>query len=257
MTAENEAPTVSMSLGSKLLAALVNPKKLYTHIATQSARGWIIFALISLALFTLPIIVGGPIQQQQALAEFEEVRGELELPEGQPDPAQFIANPFITIVLPATFGAFGVALGWLIWGGALHLISSLTGGRNTFLQMLRLVIWSWVPFGVRAIVQTIYIGVTQTLVENPGLSGFIETGITPDNPFAQVSAGTLALQAFLQQIEIYLFWRLALLVLGVGIIAKLPRRKALAAVFVVWVVFALIRVGAAAAAGGIGSTFAG
>lgn len=233
---------------------MISPRKSFSAIGEGNGRSWIIMALLGVVLVTLPIIVAGPLQQQQirdALAEQN-----FEFPEGAEtpadfDPAAFAASPITTIIVPAAFAAIGLVFGWVIWSGAFHLIDSMAGGRNSFLLMLQIVIWARVPYGIRNLVQTIYIATTNTLIENPGLSGFVNTGPPPENPFAATppSPGILALQTFLQQIDIYLFWNFALLVIGIMVIAKLPRRKAMGVILVVWAVFTLIRVGGAAASG--------
>ncbi|MEM7331168.1 MAG: YIP1 family protein [Chloroflexota bacterium] len=255
----SEAVTLppSIGFGSKLISIFIRPRTVFNQIANHKSNVWIIVGLLGLILITLPIIVSGPLTRALLIAEFEENSIDIEFPEDQPDPTQFIANPITTTVIPAVGVVFTVLFGWLLWGGALHLISSLTGGRNTFLQMLRLVIWSWMPYGLRAIIQTIYIAATNTLIENPGLSGLIDDGVSPDNPFAVPEPSTVAFQTFLGDIDIFLFWRLTLLILGIGMIAQLPRRKAMIAALLVWAVFALIRIGAAVGASGLARGFAG
>ena len=245
-----------------LWGMLISPRKTFGAIGDGNGRSWIIMALLGMVLVTLPLIAAGPIQRQQirdTLAEqdFSFPQG-ADTPEGF-DPAAFAASPITTTIVPAAFVAIGLVFGWVIWSGAFHLISSMSGGRNNYLQMLKVVIWGWVPYGIRNLVQTIYILATNTLIEHQGLSGFVDTGPPPENPFAATppSPGILALQAFLQQIDIYLYWNFALITIGIIVIAKLPRRKAIGIILVVWAVFTLIRVGGAAAMGGIAGAFTG
>ena len=257
MSAEAVSAPPAISFGSKLISIFIRPRTVFNQIAHHSSNVWLLVGVLGLILVTLPIVVSGPLTRAQLISEFEANAGELEFPEDQPDPTQFIANPITTTVIPAVGRLFAVVFGWLLWGGSLHLISSLTGGRNSFLQMLRLVVWTWVPYGLRAIVQTIYIAATNTLIENPGLSGLIDDGVSPDNPFAVPPPSTVAFQTFLSDIDVYLFWRLTLLVMGVTVVAQLPRRKAMIAVLLIWAIFALIRIGAATAATGLARGFAG
>lgn len=262
MTTNTVASSSSNSFVRLLRLILVRPRQGFAAIAERSGRAWILMALLGLGLVTLPAIVSGPIQARQIRETFESQDFQGALPPGAEtpqdfDPASVAASPIITIVFPAVGAAVTLLVGWVVRSGALHLIGSLAGGSNSFLQMVRTVIWAWVPYGLRSLLQTVYIGVTGTLIENPGLSGFVQTGPPPESPFAVAppSTGTLALRAFLQQIDLFLFWNLALLVIGVAVVAKLPRRKALGIVLAVWALFMLLRIVFAAAAGGLAGAF--
>lgn len=257
VTTTNESPTFARLLRD----VLIRPRQAFAALAAHKSRAWIGMALLGLLLVTLPPIVSGPVTAQQiretfANQEFASPPG-AEMPENF-DPASFAASPITTTVFPAVGVIFGLLFGWLIWSGALHLVSSLTGGRSSFGQMVQVVIWGWLPFGLRNLLQTVYIAASGTLIQNPGLSGFVSSGATPENPLAAatLSPATMALRSFLGQIDIYLFWNLALLVIGITAVSQLPRRKATGVVLVVWAVFMLLRVVAAAAAGGIAGAFA-
>ncbi|KAA3657687.1 MAG: YIP1 family protein [Chloroflexi bacterium] len=247
---------------SLLWGVIFSPRKTFEAVGEENGRSWIIMAFLGMILITLPIIASGPIQRQQIRDSLAEQ--DFNFPEGADapenfDPAALAASPITTTIVPAVFVAIGLILGWGLWTGAFHLISSMSGGRNNFLQMLKVVIWGWIPYGIRNLVQTIYIFTTNTLIENQGLSGFVESGPPPENPFAATppSAGIIALQTFLSQIDIYLFWNFALIAIGIMVIAKLPRQKAIGIVLIVWALFTLIRVGGAVALGGIGGALAG
>ena len=245
-----------------LLGMIISPRRSFSAIGEGNGRSWIIMALLGMVLVTLPIIAAGPIQRQQIIDTLSEQ--EFAFPQGAEapadfDPAAIAASPITTTIVPAAFSAIGLVIGWVIWSGAFHLVSSMTGGRNSFRQMLQIVIWGWIPYAIRNIVQTIYIAATSALITNPGLSGFVNTGPPPENPFATVppGPGVLALQAFLRQIDVYLFWNFVLITIGIMVIGKLPRRKAIGVILVVWAVFTLFRVGGAAAMGGIAGAFTG
>lgn len=262
MATEAVTPSSSNSFVRLLQLILLRPRQGFATIADRSGRAWIVMVLLGLVLVTLPAIVSGPIQADRIREAFEnEEFGGAFPPGAQPpedfDPAAAAASPIITTVFPAVAAALGFLAGRVVWSGALHLISSLAGGRNSFMQVLRTVVWAWIPYGFRSLLQTIYIGVTGIVIENPGLSGFVESGAPAEAPFAAMppSTGVLALRAILQQIDLYLFWYLALLVIGIGVVARLPRRKALGIVLGVWVLFLLLRVIFATAAGGLAGAF--
>ncbi|MCP5095788.1 MAG: YIP1 family protein [Chloroflexi bacterium] len=264
MSAEVVAPPPRRNFFNLFIGTILRPRQTFADLAEDNGRSWIIMALFGIILVVLPAIVAGPITGQQIRDTLAEQDFGAAVPEGAEvpadfDPASVASSPIITTVFPAVGSIFTLIVGWLIWSGAFHLIGSIAGGRNSFLQMLKTVIWAWIPYGIRNLVQAIYIGATQTLIANPGLSGFVNTGPPPENVFTAVppSPGILALQAFLSQIDIYLFWNFALLTIGIMAIARLPRRKAMGLIIVVWAVFMLVRIGAAAAAGGLATAFTG
>lgn len=243
---------------------LAKPRITFATLRDSRSRAWILMALVGIILATLPVIASGPVSAQLSRQQLEEQF------ENQPSfadsgvdvqqAASFATSPILTTVVPAVFAAFGRVIGWLLWCGSLYLLASMVGGRSTFGQMLQVVIWAWLPYALRSIVQAIYITATQTLIANPGLSGF--AGAPPvdaSNPFAAElpSTGTAVLQAFLGQIDIYLFWHLALLVIGITTVTKLSRRKSIGLVLIVWAVFMAVRLVGTAVSTNLASGFLG
>jgi hypothetical protein len=109
------------------------------------------------------------------------------------------------------------------------------GGRSTFGALFRMVVWTWWPYVLRGLLQTGYILGTGQLITNPGLSGFVSRAPSVEEMMAAPpSLGQLALSAFLAQIDLFLLWRLALMVVGVVVVMQLRRRKAIAIVLGIW-----------------------
>ena len=231
---------------------ITRPKHTFELLRASGRRTWLVMVLLAVILVILPALASGPIQARQAQETFLAVQeqfadqtgsapGEVVVPEGGGVPA-FISSPLFTTLFPALGSIIGLVLGWLLWGGVLHLLSSLSGGRNTFMQMIQVVIWAWLPYGIRNLLQAIYIAGTGALIANPGLSGF--AGPTPaveEFVFTPPPTSTLILRTFLGQIDMYLFWNLALLATGVMVMAQVSRRKAWGMVCLIWAVFTLIR----------------
>lgn len=265
-TTEVSAPHKSPSFFHLLLGILIRPRVTLAAIRENGRRTWLIMAVIAIILVMLPAIVSGPITArqsaeafQQAQAQFGNEGGSGVITSGAPEGGEvvmteapaFISSPIFTTAIPAIGGVFGLVIGWLLWGGALHLLGSMVGGRNTFGQMLQTVVWAWTPFGIRNIVQTVYIAVTGELIAHPGLSGFVAPEPPPEGVlFTPPNTGQLVLQSLLGRIDVYLFWNLALLLIGIMVMAQLPRRKALGILLIVWAVFTLLSL-APALVGGI------
>lgn len=225
---------------SLLVGILIRPSKTFRLIQEQGGRGWIITAVFILILTALPTVVAGPILQEKARQDFLAVQEQFEPPpgfeeEGVPDA---IGSPLFVVVLPAVGKIFSVIVaGWLIWSGAVHLLSMMSGGRNSFVQLLQTAVWAWLPFSVRDLLQIIFVLTTGQIIENPGLSGFAPLS---DDPFVAPDAGQMALNTLLGYIDIYMFWNLALLVIGLSVMAQFSRRKSLGIVLIIWSLFTLL-----------------
>ena len=193
----------NLSFFGMVWSVIAKPRRAFASVRDGSGRAWIIMAILSMILVTLPIIVSAPITTQQTRELLEEQfanqPGFSEDGVDAEQAASFASSPIITTVIPSVGAVFGRVISWLIWGGALYLMASMVGGRSSFLQVLKVVIWAWLPYALRNILQAIYIAATQTLINNPGLSGF-SGAPTPDpsNPLGSLpSTGTAVLQAFL------------------------------------------------------------
>ncbi len=95
----------------------------------------------------------------------------------------------------------------------LHLGLTLAGSRSSSVKSLNLVGWASLPFAVRYLLQ----------------AGYILFHPQPDllaGAFGIQPAGLASLSAFLTQVDIYLVWQIALLFIGVPLIAGMSRRKA-------------------------------
>ena len=102
--------------------------------------------------------------------------------------------------------------------------------------MFRAVTWTWLPYVLRGLLQTVYILVSSQLIVNPGLSGLVqETRPVGEMVFTPPNLGQMLLVALLSKVDIFLFWNLILLVIGVRVVTRLPWRKAILATLGVWI----------------------
>lgn len=224
---------------------LIRPRATFAYLRERGGRAWLLAAILLLALSSLPPLVSGPIHAQEAreriIQQFESQPafggGEVDIDQV----ASFAASPLVTTVIPTIGAVFGLFFSWLLWGGALYLLAAMTGGRGGFGQTLQIVVWASVPYGLRYLLQTSYIGLTGALIETPGLSGFAQQPQPEGMAFAPPRIELQLLSRLLEQAEIYLFWYLALLVMGLIVMAQLPQRKAVWLVVAVWAVFLLLR----------------
>ena len=250
-----ETSTPQKGFFALLFGIILRPRLEMETIRDQGGRGWIIIALFIIILTVLPTLVSATIVARQfedgpsisasvergdgpsfsASVETEETQGE------GVEVLQVIASPMITIVIPLVGVVFGTVINWLIWAGALHLGGMMLGGRNTFRQVFRVVIWSWLPFALRSLVQTIFILTTGELITNPGLSGLVTDNRSITNIMtAPPAPSLLVLASLLGRLDIWLVWNLVLLIIGVTITARFNNRKAIVLTLVVWLILAAL-----------------
>jgi len=190
---------------------LFRPRVTMPKITAANRNVWLTPLLILTLVAVLTALVAGPIKKQAA------EMGGLQLPDNfqyfSPEQqaqfqqaAQATQGPVFIYVFPALLGVARVWLGWLIVGGLLHLVLTLLGGRGNTGTSMNLVAWASIPLALREVVRIIAMLGMKQLITNPGLAGFAP----PVSSHLSVYAGNM-----LAQIDLYLFWHIALLVLGV------------------------------------------
>lgn len=236
-----------MGLLHLLWGIVARPRATFRYLNENGRRLWWLPALLAVILVILPIIVASPIQARQAreaVAEVQAQMSEMFSPEQQQqmERAQQIAtSPLIVTVFPSITGVLGLVIGWLVWAGALYLVGMVAGGHASFGALFRMVVWAWIPYALRGFLQTLYILFTGQLIAHPGLSGLVADN-RPVGEMLQAppSPGQLLASALLARIDLFLFWNLALLVVGTVVVTRLSARKATALVLGIWLLLALI-----------------
>ncbi len=263
MTEQPQTPVPPSRFVGLLFGILRRPRATLERLAELPRRPWRRVALLIIVAAILPVVATYSVTSTQATVQFEDalssqkpqavsavpvgprggvVRvgpGGAVMPpaEGMPTPRP---SPLTGVALPALGRLGSLVLNWLLWSGVLYVIGTMMGGRNTFGHMLQMVIWTWAPFAVRGVLQAGYIWITREPIAHQGLSGLVvaETSFVgiPTPP----GTGTLIGQALLGQVDIYLFWHLALIVIGLIAVAHLPRRKAITLALSSWVLLTLL-----------------
>jgi hypothetical protein len=213
-----------------------HPRRVFQNISTSTNAVWLTPLLILSCLVLINVLVAGRLKSQAALI------GEISYPpdfqyftpEQQAQYTQAIQStqgPVFVYVLPAITSLLGVWFGWLILGGILHLVTTLLGGRGNTAISMNIVAWGSLPLVVRAIVQIIYMLISNKIISNPGLSGFSPVGD---------SGWLIFIGQILRLIDIYIIWQILLLILGVRLSAGLTTTKSFSGViFTVLLVFLL------------------
>jgi hypothetical protein len=243
--AEPDTDSSTQQRPSRLVVGIITrPRATLEYVGERGQRTWWLPALLVVLLIVLPILVSGPLRTAQTQAEMRTTQEEVaermgeDVSEEQLERAMSMAaSPLITVVFPAVGGAVSRVVGWLVWAGALYLAGMVFGGRSTFRQMFPVVVWAWIPYGLRGLLQTVYILISRQLIANPGLSGLARSQPSvSETVLASPSTGQIFLTAFLSRFDLFLVWTLILLVIGVEATTHLSRRKAVLVTLAVWVV---------------------
>lgn len=133
------------------------------------------------------------------------------------------ASPMFVYLFPILGSLIGVWLSWFLLGSILHLALTLSGSRGSNTQALNLVAWASLPFALRFIVQAIAISANKSLIQAPGLSGFIT---------ADAEGFVAFMRVLLAFVDIYLIWQVILLMVGSLPLTGLSRGKAWTAVLI-------------------------
>jgi hypothetical protein len=210
-----------------LIPVLIRPRKAFAEIAAQTRGVWLVPILLLTLCTLLSTLMGGYVKQSTgALGGGIEVpQDSFYTPEQQAQFAQAseaLNGPFFVYVLPALGALIAVWLGWLIFGGILHLILTLMGGRSTTGVTMNVVAWASLPLAIRGLVQFFYLLIFRQPITGLGFSGFIPA----DSPIPLMICG-----AFLALLDIYLIWQIILLVIGVRASSALTIPRAIVSVF--------------------------
>lgn len=138
--------------------------------------------------------------------------------------------PVPTVLIRIGGQVLHTAAAWAGWTLGLYLIGLLLRQREASLgTTLKVVAWSWLPFVVRGLAQSIYMWLTRDPIFNPGLSGLIWDN-TPPPPgggyrYVMPTQSQIFWSALLEQVDLYLFWHLALIAGGLCKLAGYAPKK--------------------------------
>jgi hypothetical protein len=230
-------------------AVFFSPRRAFQKLTASQKTIWLTPLLVLSCLALINILVAGRLKNQAALS------GEISYPpdfqyytpEQQAQYMQAIQStqgPVFVYVLPAIASVIGVWVGWLILGGVLHLVTTLLGGRGSTALSMNIVAWGSLPLALRALVQVIFMLLSQKLISSPGLSGF--------NPIGD-GGWVLFASQILRLIDVYIVWQVLLLILGIRLSTGLSPAKSASGVLLAVIIILLIQSGLSYAASMLGN----
>jgi hypothetical protein len=117
--------------------------------------------------------------------------------------------------------AVSLLIAWLLLGVLTNLLSVAFGGLSNALMAMNISAWASIPLGVRNLMQIIYYLATGSAISAPGLSGFAPTPGT--------NSALIYLQQVLSRVDVYLFWQIGLLAIGITAWGGIAKKKSVPA----------------------------
>ena len=133
-----------------------------------------------------------------------------------------------------TFGAFiGVPIVMLLTGFGVWLTARLFGAKVTYAASTMIAAYSFLP----RVIEALGVSVQGLLLDTSGMTGRFQLSLGVARFLdPEMSQGLLGIVG---RIDVFTLWVTALLAIGISVVAKLPREKAIAAGAVMWVLGAL------------------
>lgn len=201
---------------SNFVDVIAAPSTAYRRISEVQLRSWWLPALLAFAGALL--YLGVTLNETVAMAAKQvQVQMSSMTPEqaaaARPMIERFTSAPFI-FGSGAVTVAIGLVIGWLIASALLYFGASIGGASLKFGKLWPVVVWSWLPFALRAFLQSAWSVVNGAMIHNPGLSYFIATGDTTKDQ-------TNPLFALTSQIDLFAVWHALLIYLILRVVARM------------------------------------
>ncbi len=237
-----------------LWGMIIRPRATLEYLNTMQKKRWWVPALLMLVILIMVAAannVSATRTEQQSMMESPagiSMGQESDAPPSPGGDGDIMPSPAgvapIMLVLQSAGSVIGTILSWLLWAGALYLATVFLGQNHAgFGAMFRMVLWVWAPCMIRGLVQSVYLFAGGSPIYNQGLSGLVmdkSTKAIMTSAYIPPSMGKMVFYALLSKVDIYLFWQLGLLVLGLMVFARLPKKKALFAACSVWLLLTLL-----------------
>jgi hypothetical protein len=230
----------TMSVWRALYGWIDQPKKTLRQVIKQPR--WPLWLVPALSVLVALIFVtavsaryASEVAREQAQQQMSSQMGSLsgEQAEQAQRTVETLTSPLFIGATGIVMGTLGLILTWLLRGGVLFFISYLLGTDSRFVQMVTLVLWSWLPFALRDLVNGAYVLANGQLVLHKGLSFLVASADQAQN------AGNL-MYGLLSQVDPFLAWHLVLVSIGLAVTTRTTTFKTAVGTVAYWVVTALV-----------------
>jgi hypothetical protein len=202
-----------------LIGVLVHPRVTFTKMRDAERGHWwvvLVLGVISLVLVTVATVpIQAQLAQEALVAQQEGAQLSAEQQAQMEQTQAIFSSQAMLGALGIVGGTVTMLIGFAARSGLLFLFGLAFGARAEFKQVWRMGVWTMLPGVVRNVAAAIAVFATGELPA-AGLSAIYVSN-------TEVAGASAALVAILGKIDIYIFWSLALV--GMGMVASLKMSK--------------------------------
>ena len=195
---------------------LTAPGLALERVSTVQTRSWWLPALLALITPLLHIALSMDLQIERVKQGI--AMSLAAMPPDQVEAARPVMErmlqPNALLLSTLTQVALGLVVSWAIAMLILYFGIALMGTPPKTSGLWAAIVWTWIPFAIRPLVQLAWNYFTNTLIQYPGLSYFVATGdIAADqkNPLYVAAA----------QVDLFALWHVILIYILLRVVGKL------------------------------------
>ncbi|MHB0961921.1 MAG: YIP1 family protein [Gemmatimonadaceae bacterium] len=226
-----EAPApAKVSLLEDFVDIFFSPREVFAR--REKAGYALVMIIVTLVIGGLFIVNRGTMQD---LMEAEMARGMAEAMKNNPGMTQEQAEVGRKIGgYMMTFGAFiGMPIAMFLTGLCAWLTAKMLGASTSYSAATMVATYSFIP----RIIESLTISAQGLLLDTSGLTGRFQLSLGVGRFLdPEMSPGLLALVG---RVDLFTLWVTVLLAIGLGVVAKLPKEKLVAAGLIMWAFGAL------------------
>ncbi len=218
----------------RLVGVLFSPGETFRGIAERP--DWVVALLLFVAISIASTMIVVPKLDLEGAVRDQMAKSGREVDEKQLEVITSVQKPIIY-----TTGVVGVPVYILVIALVYMLGFKAFGGEGTFKQYFSVALYSWVPLMLFSVIALI-VAMTRSSLKVEDM----QTMVMSNLGFLANPLENPARFALLSSIDVFTFWVLALLVIGLGIVSRLPKSQSIGIVIVIWLVYVIGKVGLAA-----------
>ena len=204
-----------------LIGIIDRPQSTLAVVYARPRWSWVVPLLLLIVSLVVLNMVSAPYAAE---ASREQIRRQMEsLPEEQAelmaDQIERFSSPMFVGLMASVSGVIGLGIALVISGAVLYFGGLIVGGELDFAPLTAVVVWTWMPFFVRNIVESVWIYLRGGLIINAGLSRLVSVG----DPMRDAGNIVFFILSFVQ---IFVLWHLFLVWAGLRGAERVSRSKA-------------------------------
>ncbi len=216
-----------LSIVQKIVGIFTAPAKAFASI--DLSPGWIIPLTLILAVNLVFVYFANDIILEETLVQQEEAMMERGMDAEQIDAALTQVESWTPISV-WVLSIIGPPIILAIVSGVFLFVGNvILGGKTSFKKVLSVTAWSWLIFSLAGLVMLPLVLSQETMQISFSLATFM----------SEESKNTF-LYLFLQKIEVFTIWWIAVYSIGLGVIYKTKTQKMATAVGVVYFIYAVV-----------------